>query len=210
MTGLMLMNIRNCFELGSKGFENCFELGSKGFENCFELLKGSLMSTNHANHANRNIVIAWTDGACQGNHLRRGAKAGVGVWFGHNDKRNVSEPLEGTLQTNNRAELTGMIRAIEKTFENAKNGNDDKNGNKDLVVRTDSMYCKNGIEKWIINWKKNGWKNARKKPVKNKDLWMRLDELRNKYSVRFEWVKAHSGIEGNEYADQFAVDGINK
>lgn len=162
------------------------------------------------------VIIVWTDGACTDNQTRNKAKAGVGVWFGENDPRNVSEPLQGTLQTNNRAELTGIIRAIEKTFENHTGKETTEKTGKTVIIRTDSNYCKNGIEKWIENWKKNGWKTARKKPVKNKDLWMRLDELKNQYSqdrvhqIRFEWVKGHSNVYGNEQADRLAVAGVTK
>lgn len=145
-------------------------------------------------------INVWTDGSCLGNHLKTGARAGVGVWFGHNDLRNVSEPLQGLPQTNNRAELMGVIRAIEQFSKTSTT-------KQTLIVHTDSQYCKNGILHWITNWKKNGWMNSRKKPVKNKDLWLWLDQLQTNYSVQFKWVKAHSGIEGNEHADKLAVQG---
>ena len=158
-------------------------------------------------------IHVYTDGACQGNHRKSGAIAGVGAWFGKDDERNVSEPLCGRVQTNNRAELTGLIRAIEVFFQDdltITRSVAEKQPTNTLVCHTDSQYCKNGIESWIKNWKKNGWKTANKKPVKNKDLWMRLDELSDKYAVRYEWVKGHSGDPGNEAADTLAVAGCSK
>ena len=154
-------------------------------------------------------VHVYTDGACKGNQFKKGAIAGVGVWFGKNDDRNVSERLAGAIQTNNRAELTALIRAIEIHFQ-VQNEISKRIKFSPLVLHTDSQYCKNGIESWIINWKKNGWKTASKKPVKNKDLWMRLDELRNDRDIRFEWVEGHTGVHGNEEADKLAVAGCSK
>ena len=151
-----------------------------------------------------NIVNVWTDGACQGNQFKSRAKAGVGVWFGHNDSRNISQRLRGSPQTNNRAELTAIVRAIQQFKKTSSNPN------QVLVVHTDSQYCKNGIESWMKNWKKNGWKTSSRKPVKNQDLWKQLDELKKECNVRFKWVKAHSGIEGNEEADNLAVEGCDK
>lgn len=177
-------------------------------------------------------VHVYTDGACQGNHLRKGAIGGVGVWFGKNDPRNLSERLAGDVQTNNRAELTALIKAIEIYYADGDTNGDANSETKDespdetsntsakkqkldkstyvLVLHTDSQYCKNGIESWIKGWKKNGWKTANKKPVKNQDLWMRLDELQQAKSVRFEWVAGHAGIEGNEEADRLATAGCSK
>lgn len=154
----------------------------------------------------KHTIDVYTDGASQNNQFKSKAKAGVGVWFGYDDKRNVSERLQGQ-QTNNRAELTAIIRAIE-TFNNPTKTTKTTN-QKVLNIITDSQYCKNGIEKWIQNWKKNGWKTAKRKPVKNQDLWKQLDQLRTQ-NIVFSWVKAHSGIEGNEQADQLAVQGCDK
>ena len=156
------------------------------------------------------VVHIYTDGACQGNHRKTGAIAGVGVWFGKNDKRNVSEKLKGPIQTNNRAELTALIRAIEVFYEGDIKHDTRTHNDQKIVLYTDSQYCKNGIEKWMANWKRNGWQTAKKKPVKNKDLGQRLDELINIHSVKLEWVKAHAGIEGNEGADTLAVQGCSK
>ena len=90
-------------------------------------------------------------------------------------------------------ELTSAIKAL-KYFE-LKN---------DLIIYTDSKYVKDGIESWIINWKKNGWKTSAKKMVKNKELWMQLDDLISKHNVTWKWVKGHSGYEFNEKADMLA------
>ena len=75
---------------------------------------------------------------------------------------------------------------------------------KDLIIYTDSKYVKDGIESWIINWKKNGWKTSTKKIVKNKELWMQLDSLKNKHKITWKWVKGHAGFEFNEKADELA------
>jgi ribonuclease HI len=144
-------------------------------------------------------IKVYTDGACQGNQFKKGAKAGVGVFFGDGDSRNISERLKGLPQTNNRAELTALIKAIST----AGKGNF-------IIAYTDSQYCKNGIESWIKNWKKNGWKTSKKKPVKNQDLWIKLDELIQSHNVEFKWVKAHNGNYGNEQADTLAVAGCAK
>ena len=82
--------------------------------------------------------------------------------------------------------------------------------NENIEITTDSMYVKNGINQWINNWKRNGWKTAAKKPVKNKDLWQQLDELVQNYSIKWIWVKGHSGHPGNERADQLANEAIEE
>lgn len=158
----------------------------------------------------------YTDGACSNNQNKKLAIAGVGVWFGDDDERNVSEKLEGEIQTNNRAELTALIRAIEVFFtpKNKKQKVEETDETvkivKHLILHTDSQYCKDGIEKWIVNWKKNGWKTSNKKPVKNKDLWEQLDRLREEHPIKFEWVRGHSKVPGNEKADKLAVKGCTK
>ena len=90
-------------------------------------------------------------------------------------------------------ELTAAIKALEY-FEIRK----------DLIIYTDSKYVKDGIESWIINWKKNGWKTTAKKPVKNKELWISLDELMKKHNINWKWVKGHDGNIHNEKADYLA------
>ena len=84
------------------------------------------------------------------------------------------------------------------------------NNRMELMIYTDSTYLKNGITVWIKNWEKNGWKNAYKKPVKNKDLWVMLNELSKEQIIEWKWVKAHAGNKYNEIADKLATDAINK
>ena len=134
------------------------------------------------------MINIYTDGACSGN-------PGIGGW-GVVILVNKQEILLNggdQLTTNNKMELTAAIKALEY-FETKK----------DLTIYTDSKYVKDGIESWIINWKKNGWKTSTKKIVKNKELWMQLDNLINKHSVTWKWVKGHAGFEFNEKADELA------
>ena len=134
------------------------------------------------------MINIYTDGACSGNP----GKGGWGVVILVNNKEIL---LNGgdQLTTNNKMELTAAIKALEY-FEIKK----------DLNIYTDSKYVKDGIESWIINWKKNGWKTSTKKIVKNKELWIQLDDLINKHNVNWKWVKGHSGLEYNEKADELA------
>jgi ribonuclease HI len=137
-------------------------------------------------------VQIFTDGACKGN-------PGPGGWgaiirFKDNEKEiNGYKPLT----TNNIMELMAVIeslKAISKPF--------------DIEITTDSKYVKNGITAWIHNWKRNGWKTASKKPVKNKELWIELDNLIQKHNVSWKWVKGHSGHIENERADELANEAI--
>ena len=135
-----------------------------------------------------NITI-YTDGACSGN-------PGVGGWgavilIADNKPIHISGGL--ILTTNNQMELTAAIKSLEY-FENYK----------EIEIITDSKYVMNGILNWINNWKKNGWKTASKKPVKNKELWVKLDILLSKHKVNWKWVKGHSGNNNNETADYLA------
>jgi|TARA_B100001059_G_scaffold133295_1_gene133521 ribonuclease HI len=135
----------------------------------------------------------YTDGACSGN-------PGPGGWgaviFDHNDKqKNISGSEKNT--TNNRMELLAAIMSLKKIKSNSK-----------VVIFTDSTYVKNGITEWMKNWKKNGWKNSNKRPVKNKDLWLKLDKLCEANSVSWEWVKGHSTNEFNNLADELATKAI--
>ena len=134
------------------------------------------------------MINIYTDGACSGNP----GKGGWGVVILDNNKEIL---LNGgdQLTTNNKMELTAAIKALE--YFKIK---------KDLIIYTDSKYVKDGIESWIINWKKNGWKTSTKKIVKNKELWIQLDNLINKHNVTWKWVKGHAGLEFNEKADELA------
>jgi len=141
------------------------------------------------------MIKIYTDGACSGN-------PGVGGW-GAVILIDKKDPilLNGgeKLTTNNRMELTAAIKAL-KYFENPEAIN----------LITDSKYVKDGIESWISNWKKNGWKTAAKKPVKNKGLWEELDLQLSKHNISWEWVKGHTGEIFNEKADFLARRFIEK
>ena len=141
----------------------------------------------------RKIEI-FTDGACKGN-------PGLGGWGVLINNSNNFIELKGTQRqtTNNRMELIAVIEGLKSIKEN-----------ENIEITTDSMYVKNGINQWINNWKRNGWKTAAKKPVKNKDLWQQLDELVQNYSIKWIWVKGHSGHPGNERADQLANEAIEE
>lgn len=133
-------------------------------------------------------TIVYTDGSCLGN-------PGKGGWAAVIIKNNQEEIIFGSEKnsTNNRMELTAAINALLKTKESEK-----------IKIYTDSKYLKDGIEKWINNWKNNNWKNANKKDVKNKDLWTKLDSLINRKQISWEWVKAHSINEYNNKVDILA------
>lgn len=139
-------------------------------------------------------VYLFTDGACKGN-------PGAGGWgvllrYGTHEK----ELFGGEAQTtNNRMELTAVLFGL-KTL----------NRPCDVVICTDSQYVKNGMESWIHNWKKNGWKTAGRQPVKNADLWQQLDEQVARHRVRWQWVKGHAGHTENERADALANRGVEQ
>ena len=138
-------------------------------------------------------TIVYTDGSCLGN-------PGKGGWADLIIKNDKEEVIFGSEKnsTNNRMELTAAINALLKTEESKK-----------IKIYTDSKYLKDGIEKWINNWKKNDWKNANKKDVKNKDLWTKLDNLISKKQISWEWVKAHSVNEYNNKVDILARKAAN-
>ena len=137
-------------------------------------------------------VEIFTDGACSGN-------PGPGGWGVLMRWRGIERELSGgeLSTTNNRMELMAAIQALEALK---------REGVIDLY--TDSVYLRDGITKWIHNWKKNGWKTSAKKPVKNEDLWKRLEDSMVEHRVSWNWVKGHVGHEGNERADQLARDGL--
>jgi len=139
------------------------------------------------------IVEIYTDGACRGNP----GPGGWGVWLKRGDAK---KELFGGEQktTNNRMELMAAIQALEAL-------------NRPCAVKlySDSKYVLQGITEWMVNWKKRGWKTAAKKPVKNEDLWRRLDAVMQKHEIHWTWVKGHSGNIGNEKADQLANQGID-
>lgn len=142
-------------------------------------------------------LFAYTDGACSGN-------PGPGGWgallIARDGEAVVKErPLSGgeANTTNNRMELLAAINALEALERPSA-----------ITVVTDSTYVKNGVTSWIHGWKQNGWKTAAKKPVKNDDLWKRLDEAQDRHDVIWEWVKGHAGHPENERADELARAGM--
>jgi ribonuclease HI len=137
-------------------------------------------------------VYLYTDGACSGN-------PGVGGWGALLKYKDVSKELSGFEEetTNNRMELRAVIEGLKALKRPCE-----------VEITTDSSYVKNGIEKWVANWKKNGWKTSNKKPVKNVDLWQVLDEACSFHKTNWHWVKGHSGHEENEIADKLATDAI--
>jgi len=133
-------------------------------------------------------ISIYTDGACKGN-------PGEGGWGAILEYKGTIKEISGYSNntTNNIMELTAVIKALEAL-----------KGSCQIILTTDSQYVKNGITDWIHNWKKNGWKTANKKPVKNKELWILLDTVTQKHSIQWEWIKGHSGHPQNERADELA------
>lgn len=135
-----------------------------------------------------NHIEIYSDGGCSGN-------PGPGGWaFTLKADNTFEKECSGGSRatTNNRMELTAVIEALKASapYQPEK-----------IVINTDSQYVKNGITQWIKNWKRNGWRTSAKAPVKNKELWIALDELNSKLPVEWKWVKGHAGIEGNERCD---------
>ena len=142
-------------------------------------------------------IIAFTDGACSGNPgpggwgvLLQASRAGFVI-----KERELSGGESAT--TNNRMEMVAAIKALENLSEPTR-----------IQLYTDSQYLKDGITVWIRNWRANGWRTSKKKPVKNSELWKHLDELCEKHDVEWNWLKGHAGIEGNERADALARSGM--
>jgi ribonuclease HI len=137
-------------------------------------------------------VVIHTDGACSGNPGPGGWGA-VLRYGGHEKELKGGEPLT----TNNRMELTAAIMALETLNRAAM-----------VEIHTDSQYVKDGISKWINGWKRNGWKTSDKKPVKNAELWQRLDLALQRHQVSWHWVRGHAGHDDNERADELAREGM--
>ncbi|WP_323782790.1 ribonuclease HI [Leisingera sp.] len=142
-------------------------------------------------------LFAYTDGACSGNP----GPGGWGVLLRAMDGDTIvkEKELQGgeAETTNNRMELLAAINALESLARPST-----------ITVVTDSAYVKNGVTGWIFGWKKNGWKTSSKKPVKNVELWQRLDEAQRRHKVTWEWVKGHAGHPENEHADELARAGM--
>lgn len=141
-----------------------------------------------------NRIEIFTDGACRGN-------PGKGGWGAIIRSDGKEEAIYGGQNetTNNIMELTAAIKALEYLPENSS-----------VVLTTDSKYVMQGITEWIENWKSRGWKTANKKPVLNQGLWQRLDTLTNLHTIKWQWVKGHSGHRENEMADQLANKGMDE
>lgn len=137
-------------------------------------------------------VSIWTDGACSGNPGPGGW--GVVLRYGGHEKE-----LKGgeALTTNNRMELTAAIEGLESL-----------NRPCEVALHTDSQYLRGGVTDWIDNWKSNGWRTASRKPVKNEDLWRRLDAAAERHAVEWRWVKGHADDEMNARADALAREGM--
>lgn len=140
-----------------------------------------------------NKVVIYTDGACRGN-------PGPGGWGAILNYQNHQKKLNGydPETTNNQMELTAVIEGLRSLKHRYA-----------VELKTDSNYVLQGINQWIVKWKQNGWKTAAKKPVKNIDLWQQLDQQTSRHDINWHWVKGHSGVPGNEMADQLANDAID-
>lgn len=139
-------------------------------------------------------VEIFTDGACKGN-------PGPGGWGALLRCKGVQKAISGGARrtTNNKMELMAAIQALEQLKRPSK-----------VRIITDSQYVMHGITEWINKWKKNGWKTVNKKPVKNMDLWRRLDELMSQHEVEWQWVRGHDGHPENEEADRLARNAIKQ
>lgn len=141
-----------------------------------------------------NQVVIYSDGACKGN-------PGPGGWGAVLEYGTARKLLHGgeMVTTNNRMELMAAIESLATLRRPCK-----------VALYTDSQYMRKGITEWLANWKRNGWLTAARKPVKNADLWQRLDEVAKPHDISWHWVKGHSGHPGNELADQLANKGVDE
>lgn len=160
---------------------------------------GKLENAASGDAATGKNAIVYTDGACS-NNGRKSAQAGIGVFWGIGDPRNVSEPLLGRA-TNNRAEIHAAVRAIK----DAKSS-----GFESVTIKTDSQFMIDSMTKWLNGWKKRNWKLSTGGDVKNKEDFQELEKASEGIKVIWEKVAAHCGIAGNEAADRLAVEGANR
>lgn len=139
------------------------------------------------------VVEVYTDGACSGNP----GPGGWGVVLSYGSHRKELRGGEAAPTTNNRMELMAAIQALESLTRKSK-----------VRLHTDSVYVRNGVTSWLAGWKRNGWRTASKQPVKNEDLWRRLDAAAGRHDVQWLWVRGHAGNPGNERADELANLGM--
>ena len=139
-------------------------------------------------------VEIYTDGGCRGN-------PGIGGWGAVLESGEHKKTIKGHAHdtTNNRMEMTAAIEALNSLKRPCN-----------VILHTDSTYVRNGITQWLPNWKRNNWKTAAKKPVKNADLWQALDAASERHQIDWRWVKGHAGVPGNELADQLANDAMDE
>jgi ribonuclease HI len=141
----------------------------------------------------RGVVEIYTDGACSGNP----GPGGWGAVLSYGGRSKELSGGEAAPTTNNRMELMAAIQALESLKRPSK-----------VRLHTDSSYLRNGITGWLASWKRNGWRTASRQPVKNEDLWRRLDAAAAKHEVQWLWVRGHAGNPGNERADALANRGM--
>lgn len=141
---------------------------------------------------NKKTITIYTDGACSGN-------PGPGGWGARLEYNHHKKEIHGGAHetTNNRMEMLAAIKALTSLKQPSH-----------VKLHTDSTYLKDGVTKWMQNWKNNGWKTAARKPVKNQDLWLALDEALSRHDIEWIWVKGHAGHPGNERADELANLGM--
>ena len=142
--------------------------------------------------AENNTVVIYTDGACSGNP-GPGGWGSVLMYNGHRRELSGGDPST----TNNRMEMTAVIEALDALKRSCR-----------IIIHTDSTYVMKGMTEWMDNWKRRGWKTADRKPVKNVDLWQRLDQAMARHDVEWRWVRGHSGVLENERADELARGAI--
>lgn len=211
-------SLKKPFSLGKRKYSNIsqgndsdadfYQLKSTKRQKLDEIIERTPTIYTHPKH-NSQFQRIWTDGSCLNNGLKSGSIGGIGVYFGDDDPRNISEPLQLleddinvndnlSVATNNKAELMAILKALE-FIDNSMN----------VDIHTDSQYCINSLTVWIHNWKKKNWKNANNKPVQNKNIIQKIDSLisNRKGLTIFTYVKGHANVYENEQADLLAREG---